>query len=691
MKIERVNNQLSFGRALTTKERREFEQVQHDVKKLIGNDGTNILIVQDTCLPPCDKDVGVSNLGNQNALSFFDLMKTYMGINAVKVLPQGEIMPMEKKGGLFYSNYSSTALSLGIQNIDLERLTQDKYGNILSNDALKDVVEANNSFDKDELTNLSNVLPQNRSLENKSQTPFTKALNIAYDNFILKKPEVLTKKFEEYKKQNENRLESKALYNILIKEYGNNNPFCWTNRENVEVDKNLYNKKYDETKRQKRIQELKENNKVEIDRYYFEQFLAEEHLSENKEKLNEQNLKLFGDCLIGFSLDEVWAHPDAFEKGGSSSFPFANIGWGLPALKYSEIKDPSSDANKILMEKVEFFAKRYDGIRFDVGWAYVSPSINNLDESVVENYENKHDNVYTVKNLGETLLNRIESKIKEVKGEKYNPNDIIYEIEASPSDFSLFPNGNIRDEFKHHKFVQSTAYMNSDYATIEDLKKRKVKDDGYFYMTNNHDHISLRRLSEGNEYVDGVHDDENGNLNERLEKQRMALIKELHLPQNTDLKSAFNFARAKFAQIKMAKNDKVFYMDVFGRAQEFDAQNLNGPKNYRYRIPKDYEKTYHQALQNGHGLNSMDAYQKVMEAKGLDKTNKSLYKKVKKFAKILYEKGPQTEIEANKEIFWGKNKKTLGVIGATIIAGVTLAAGGGIYLYNKKKNNINPK
>lgn len=649
MKIQNLNIQTNFGRALTTQERQEFEQVQKEAKKAIGNDGTNILIVQDTCLP-CENDVGVSNLGNKDSLQFFDLMKTYMGINAVKVLPQGEIMPSFQNGGLFYSNYSSTALSLGIQNIDLERLTQDNYGNILSNNDVKAVVEANNAIDKDEFANLSNVLPKNLSIANQAQTPFTKALDKAYGNFMFKKPEALTKKFEQYKYDNQKRLESKALYNVLIKEYGNNNPFCWTNRENVEVDKNLYNPNYDLQKRQKRIEELKENNKIKIDKYYFEQFLADEHLNENRQKLNEKNLKLFGDCLIGFSIDEVWSHPDAFEKGGNSSYPFANIGWGFPALKYSEIKNPSSEANKLLMEKVEFFAKRYDGIRFDVGWAYVSPSINDLDKSVINKYTNKHDNVYTINNLGETLLNRIESKIKEIKGDKFNPNDIIYEVEADPNDFSLFPNGNIRSEFKNHKFVQSTAYESLDYATVSDLRKRKVKDDGYFYMTNNHDHISLRRLSEGNEYIDGVYDYGNGNLQERLKQQRLALAEELNLSNNVKLKSPNYFVRAKFAQTKMAKNNKVFYMDIYGKAEQFNAQDLNGPKNYRYKIPKDYEKAYHQALQNGRGLNVMDAYQKVMKAKGLDITDRELYEKVKKFAKILYQKGPVTEAQANKEI-----------------------------------------
>ena len=258
MKIQNLNIQTNFGRALTTQERQEFEQVQKEAKKAIGNDGTNILIVQDTCLP-CENDVGVSNLGNKDSLQFFDLMKTYMGINAVKVLPQGEIMPSFQNGGLFYSNYSSTALSLGIQNIDLERLTHADYGSILSKEDVDEVVKSNNAADNKELANLSNVLPKNRSIAKQAQTPFTKALDKAYENFILKKPEALTKKFEQYKQDNRKRLESKALYNVLIKEYGDNNPFCWKNRENAEVDKNLYNKNYDLQKRQKRIEELKEN------------------------------------------------------------------------------------------------------------------------------------------------------------------------------------------------------------------------------------------------------------------------------------------------------------------------------------------------------------------------------------------------------------------------------------------------
>lgn len=655
MKVHKFNNNLKFGRALTTEERKDFIKVQEQVKKVIGNDGINILIVQDTCLPIDESDnVGVGNLGNKKALEFFDLMKTYMGINAVKVLPQGEMLPMKKKSGLFYCNYTSTALSLGIQNIDLERLTGDKYGNILSKNDLKKVVDVNNLEKQDELINLSNVLPKDRSNKELAMTPFIEALDKAYENFITYKPKLLTQRFEEYKLQNKKRLEPKALYEILRKKYANNNPYKWGNDESAKIDINLYNPDYDEIKRNERIEKLKKENEKEIDKYYFEQFLADEHLSENRQKLHEKNLKLFGDCLIGFSYDEVWAHPKAFEKGSDPKFPFANIGWGLPALNYSQIKDEKSDANKLLMEKVEFFAKRYDGIRFDVGWAYVSPSINDVASSVKQNYKNKKNGVYTL-DMGENLLNRIEKKVKEVKGDKFNKDDLIFEVEASPDDFSIFPKGFLRNEFKNHKFVQSTAYVSPSYATTLDLKKRGVDDDGYIYMTNNHDHISLQRLSQKNEFVNNSYDSLNQNLNERVKLQKEALIEELHLnPQNANLDKPSNFVRAKFAQIKMAKNNKVFYMDIYGKAQQFNAQELNDVNNFRYKIPYNFEQSYHQSLQNKTGLNIMDAYQKVMKAKGLDNKYKLLYKKVKNFAKILYEKGPLSEAQANREIILKK-------------------------------------
>ena len=89
-------------------------------------------------------------------------------------------------------------------------------------------------------------------------------------------------------------------------------------------------------------------------------------------------------------------------------------------------------------------------------------------------------------------------------------------------------------------------------------------------------------------------------------------------------------------------------MDVFGRKEQFDKQNENIKYNYEYKISNDYESEYHKSLQEGNGLNIMDAFDKAFVAKGLDQSNPKLYKKIVKYRDILNEKGVTTEVEANK-------------------------------------------
>ena len=59
--------------------------------------------------------------------------------------------------------------------------------------------------------------------------------------------------------------------------------------------------------------------------------------------LNDKGLKLFGDVLIGFSYDEVWANPKAFEDNAYVGSLF----WHLPALKQVDLEDDNSPASKI--------------------------------------------------------------------------------------------------------------------------------------------------------------------------------------------------------------------------------------------------------------------------------------------------------------------------------------------------------
>ena len=131
------------------------------------------------------------------------------------------------------------------------------------------------------------------------------------------------------------------------------------------------------------------------------------------------------------------------------------------------------------------------------------------------------------------------------------------------------------------------------------------------------------------------------------------------------------------------KNIKLFFMDVFGRKEQFDSQANNGKNNYRYMIPSDYEKSFHTAVQNGNGFNIYDSLTKAMKAKGLDKDNKKLYKDLNKLSKKLYKKGALTEAEANKK----RKIKIAGISTVAILGvlGTTLGIIFGIKHKNKQK------
>ena len=112
MKISAINN-VTFGRRLTPAETQEFQQVQQEAKKLVGQTGKSIFIVHDACLPQsATKNTGVSNLVAKESQDFIKFMKPLLGFNIVEVLPQGQVA--NSLGSGLYCAYSGTAFSLGI-------------------------------------------------------------------------------------------------------------------------------------------------------------------------------------------------------------------------------------------------------------------------------------------------------------------------------------------------------------------------------------------------------------------------------------------------------------------------------------------------------------------------------------------------------------------------------------------------
>lgn len=620
MRVSNINSSTTFRRALTSPELADYQKVLTDARNIVGQTGKSIFIMPSTCLPQtANLNTGIGHIASSDAQEYFNYMHDYIGFNVIEDLPAGQVTPINN----FYSAYNSSALGLGNHQICPELLITPEYENLLTKEELVEIVKANTSSEKDVLVNFRNVMDPDGAQN-----------------------QVLKKAFNRFK-----NLDKSSDLKLKYLKFVNENQ-DWLN--------------------------FARETEPDIDFYKFKQFLADEHLRKGKEFLNNKGIKLAGDCLIGFSQDEVKAFPKAFKKDHFIGMP----DWELPALDYDKILDKNSDAYKLLKKKVQLNAKRYDIIRFDVGWAYVTPVITPSGENLVLEKNRKY--------MGDSLLKNIEEWVREIKGADFDLKNLIYEFDAGTNDFKAFEGKNLIQPLQNRVKIYGNTYMH-DYSCDKwgynrAFLERGWSPDEYILGVGNHDPQPLRQIAEDIPEKIKTYDEVKKEFVITEVSHKYDAMKPLAEELKIDvekLKDPSEFSNAKFAEPMMAKNNQYFYMDVFGRKERFDLQGFNSvihpEKNYAYKVPENYKKAYHSALEEGFGFNIMDSFQKIFEAKGYDKTNPDLYEKIVKYNEVLSGKSRVVKDNVQKS-----NNKFLKVVLGVVSAVVLLL---GVHAIFKKKES----
>ncbi len=523
----------------------------------------------------------------------------------------------------FYCNYRSTALALGEHQINPQLLTTPEYAELLTKDDVIEIVKANTKQNKDRLANFNNIMEENQGMD--------KALKKAYAKF----------------EQLEESTPLKQSYRKFIEK----------NSEWIDF---FYKDKGDFFK--------------------FKQFLAESHQKKAKDFLNSLGIKYCGDCPIGATGEEVKARPSAFDLEHS-------MGWLLPIPKFEDIENESTDAHKYLKYKVQNMARRYDMIRFDVGWSYIQPRL----------FSNKDNSKIEKPYFDDRILKLIEKWVKEVKGEDFDLKNLIWEFEAGPDDFAWEKDGKMIEPLQKRMKILSTMYMKNGWGSNEAYKERGFNPEYSVVGVGNHDHQPLVEIANDIPYP----------------YKDKGQIKYLHPKADSiePLAKLFNldknfvnipeeYAKAKMAEAMTGKNTMQFFMDTFGYKVRFDKHSFNCDEtpneNYCHKILYDFKKQYHDAVENGFGANKMDSLEKIFKARGLDKEHPVIYSLIVKYRDFLYEKTDsinlqQTEAQ-NSDIGEGfddfpitkqKNKYFW-----PILAAGAVIAGAGAYYFIHKSTSI---
>ncbi len=650
---------VAFGNALSTKQEKEYIKLMDEIKKEEDKeDSIRIVKLYTPALPSSeDKDTGIGKVNSEEAKRFYQMAHVYGGATAIKFMPMGQLTDKPVYNDMHKPcPYDRSALSIGEDVIDITKLAEKEWGNILPDEAVEEFIEQNKKDTNKQIRRYEGkIKPENYvnfqttlGWKNQEEYNVNDILFEAFDNFkydespsdeLIK----MREDFEEFKVKKEPVDYDDIYSRLAIFPFLKDDEFSKTNFF-VGFDRKP------EVRKQKmpEYEALKEKYKDEIEFYKFKQFLAHRTLKEGIDLIRAENMDAIADCEIGFSWVEEQCFPDAFVKDLDGSN--AQIGnWGLGALNYYDLmkdKTQSSPAHKLLGAKLSHLLSYYDGIRLDVGWSYMNPSLNFNTENGI-----RHEDA------GTTITDYIEKVAKDIKGENYDQRKIIYECDADGSDFNLWANSDKLKKIKGLAVLsteeEKNDYKNEGWASYSFYKENiGLRDDDFILGTNNHDKEGvINSAFNKNKATEGV-----GALlrvfRRRIEDgypEGWKLFKDNHSRQ----KHLEKYSKGRFSEVDLAKNQFILYTDFLGRKEKVDyhtdGTGPNGDIDYKTRMERNFEENANKAWQSGIGYNQADIKQHRAKLDGSYKRCPKLYEAAEKYAQyIRLNGGIYTREEADK-------------------------------------------
>ncbi len=615
VKVSAINKQISFGRALTTKETAEYKKAKQEARKQLELDKTTA-VVFDFSTPSGKRDTGIGTSVSDKAHEMMGFLNAMCDINSIQLQPQGEISNAVR------SPYSGTSFSIGEHIIDLTKLQEEKYGKLLAPEDYE--APFFNRVENHDTVDYDNIFAQDGQ---------TAVLKKAYTRFkTLDETSPLKQEFDAFKKENRYWLERDALYEAAATENGTENMNDWNER-----DKNIFAAPQGDTQR---IAELKkvsdENGNNVVDYEEFVQFIADKQLNESKKAYNEQGIDVYGDSKIGFSQKDYWAHKSAFADNCEFGCDIGNGKYSCwsPAIDFNRLQGEAGD---LLYHKFDTFFKRYDGVRIDAAWQLINPLLcepkqeNGKDvfDSDGNKLGNRLENQPQVPDNGKYIMNNI--ILKAAKNNGVSPDKVFLELLGGNSYDSLNAVRNTGTTLTH-----ITRYGSPDWGRVK-----------FYESTGGNNYQNMR----SGDYTIGVGTHDDTSLVEQAREARPRagyLAHDLRLDQRTLENSQEARANALTAELYTTKNQFATLPDILGFDRRINIPNtLEG--NWSYRATQDYERSYFDNLSNGRGFNTADAYATALKAKQNGHVS-HLTRTLEKFADILRAKGPMTTEEADSQL-----------------------------------------
>lgn len=603
MRVSGISYTTSFQRRPTPKEQVELTSAIDKAYEIMGTKERSA-ITHGSCFPVYTRENFIGSPYGNSAKEYIKFLSSY-GFNSIQLGPGGEL----QKG--VNSPYKSSAFAQNRLFINLDELTTEKYGNILSRETYEKITR-----------------PLSKIEKNYTKTNFEKASEIcdtalkeAYKNFKtnlkMQDPQTveLNDEFQKFVKRNEKRLDEEGVFKVLSNIYGTDDFLQWDADGELISDIN----KGDVAAR-KRFDELYFNNSEEIERYKFEQFLAVKQIKEHKKWRDVHGFKYINDLLVGCSKMDEWRYTDAFLSDwemGAFEGNGVSQRWHIPVVDPKKIfKNSDYELNiggQFIREKIESALEFCENLRIDHVAGLVEPyliSKNAKDDELVnyplnakrkdvekyiselrnpENPDEEYDYYWDYPKLIEKLVLRV---LSEHGIDKSVP--VWEDLCSYPSRFVK-----VYDELKLPKIT------NLDWTRASDVVNKEP--DNWFIL-GSHDNIPVMRyldrkgIGENGEEIKYTRgqaswnseyiakylnpDDTQRNIDEIRENKK-------NLYENDDRA----IVMAKFAELLTTPKFQISFDDILGITDViYNIPGTENEDNWTARISSDYLDKYYENL-----------------------------------------------------------------------------------------------
>ncbi|MGQ0505436.1 MAG: 4-alpha-glucanotransferase [Myxococcaceae bacterium] len=356
-----------------------------------------------------------------------------------------------------------------------------------------------------------------------------------------------------------------------------------------------------------------------------------------RERLHAQGMKLLGDLQIGISFADQWAYAPLFLRDFRMGAPPSRTNpdgqpWSYPVL------DPAlyeEGAKNFVRARVRRALSSFDGVRVDHphGWVdpwvyrvrapspvvavkegarlFSSPKVPALAPYAIARAEQLNEDLPRhadnwVRELDEAQVARFGELLSVILEEAQGRLILVEVLSTWP-----YPLRRVMERAGLGRFLVT---QKTDPNNPEDVYRTERARAGDWVMLGTHDTESIWSLVPrwmGTTYAV----DRARHLAERLEPES---AKRTAFAQHT-ASSPEAMIEALFAELfaSQARGVSVFFADLLGMPERYNAPGTVGPHNWSLRVPRDFRHLYEEKLKRGAALNLSRAVTQALRAKGL--------------------------------------------------------------------------